>query len=42
MKGRWPQRELAALPAGWRVMSSRELAIPGMDAARCLIVLGRA
>lgn len=42
MKGRWPQRELAALPAGWRVMSSRELAIPGMDAARCLIVLRRA
>jgi len=42
MKGRWPQRELAALPAGWRVMSSRELAIPGIDAARCLIVLRRA
>jgi 16S rRNA (guanine527-N7)-methyltransferase len=41
MKGKWPQRELAELPLGWRVVSSRELHIPGLDAARCLIVLQR-
>jgi 16S rRNA (guanine527-N7)-methyltransferase len=39
MKGKWPAAELAALPASWRVQDSRELVIPGLDAARCLIVL---
>jgi 16S rRNA (guanine527-N7)-methyltransferase len=39
MKGIWPAAELAALPAAWRVTGSRELTIPGLDAARCLIVL---
>jgi 16S rRNA (guanine527-N7)-methyltransferase len=39
MKGRWPKAELAALPPGWRVTGSRELAVPGLDAARCVIVL---
>jgi 16S rRNA (guanine527-N7)-methyltransferase len=42
MKGRWPAAELAALPPGWRVIASRELAVPGLDAARCVITLGRA
>jgi 16S rRNA (guanine527-N7)-methyltransferase len=42
MKGKWPQTELAALPAPWRMVSSRELAIPHLAAARCLIVLARA
>lgn len=42
MKGKWPAAELAAVPAGWRVIASRELAIPGLDAARCVIALGRA
>jgi len=42
MKGKWPADELAALPAHWRVLRSRELHVPGLDAARCLIVLGRA
>jgi 16S rRNA (guanine527-N7)-methyltransferase len=41
MKGKWPERELADLPGGWRVVSSRELHVPGLDAARCLIVLQR-
>jgi 16S rRNA G527 N7-methylase RsmG len=41
MKGKWPQRELAELPARWRVVSSRELHVPGLEAARCLIVLQR-
>jgi 16S rRNA (guanine527-N7)-methyltransferase len=39
MKGKWPESELAALPAGWRVISTRPLAIRGLAAERCLIVL---
>jgi 16S rRNA (guanine527-N7)-methyltransferase len=41
MKGRWPEDELAQLPAAWRLASSRILTIPGLDAARCLLVLSR-
>jgi 16S rRNA (guanine527-N7)-methyltransferase len=41
MKGKWPEAELAALPASWRVSGSRALAVPGLDAARCVIVLSR-
>jgi 16S rRNA (guanine527-N7)-methyltransferase len=41
MKGKWPQAELAALPAPWRVSGSRTLAVPGLTAARCVIVLSR-
>jgi 16S rRNA (guanine527-N7)-methyltransferase len=41
MKGKWPVEELALLEAPWRVVSSRELTIPGLDAARCVIVLAR-
>jgi 16S rRNA (guanine527-N7)-methyltransferase len=41
MKGRWPEDELAQLPAAWRLSSSRTLTIPGLDAARCLLVLSR-
>lgn len=39
MKGRWPKDELAALPSSWRLISLRELKVPGLDAARSLIVL---
>ena len=42
MKGHRPVEELAALPAPWRVVAARELTIPGLDAARCVIVLMRA
>lgn len=42
MKGKWPAAEVAALPAPWRVAASRGLTIPGLDAARCVIVLMRA
>jgi 16S rRNA (guanine527-N7)-methyltransferase len=42
LKGRWPAEELAALPPDWSVLRSRELHVPGLDAARCLIVLTRA
>lgn len=41
MKGRVPQEELAALPAPWRVLSTRKIVIPGLDAARCVITLMR-
>jgi 16S rRNA (guanine527-N7)-methyltransferase len=42
MKGRMPAEELAALPAQWRLVSSRELAVPHLNAARCVIVLAKA
>jgi 16S rRNA (guanine527-N7)-methyltransferase len=42
LKGRWPEKELAALEPPWRVVRSRELAIPGLHAARCVIVLAPA
>lgn len=41
MKGRWPESEIAAVKAPWSVVASRELAIPGLQAARCLIVLAQ-
>ncbi len=41
MKGKWPREELAGIAGGWRVASSRELPVPGLDEARCVIVLTR-
>ena len=41
MKGKWPQDEIAALPAGWRHQESRELTVPGLVESRCVIVLSR-
>lgn len=41
MKGKWPREELAALPPDWRVDRSRDLTIPGLNEARCAIVLTR-
>ena len=42
MKGRWPEKELHALPPGWRVSGSRRLEVPGLGAERCVIALSRA
>jgi 16S rRNA (guanine527-N7)-methyltransferase len=42
MKGHRPVQELAALKAPWRVERERELQVPGLAAARCVIVLARA
>jgi 16S rRNA (guanine527-N7)-methyltransferase len=39
MKGKWPREEVAAIPEGWRVERSRDLVVPGLDEARCVIVL---
>ena len=41
MKGLYPQAEIAALPATWRVETVLPLAVPGLDAERHLIILGR-
>jgi 16S rRNA (guanine527-N7)-methyltransferase len=41
MKGKWPQKEIDALPPGWREQGSRELTVPGLNESRCVIVLSR-
>jgi 16S rRNA (guanine527-N7)-methyltransferase len=41
MKGRLPREELGALPAGWRVVESRVLQVPGLPEARSLVRLER-
>jgi 16S rRNA (guanine527-N7)-methyltransferase len=41
MKGKWPREELASISSGWRVERSRDLVVPGLDEARCAIVLTR-
>jgi 16S rRNA (guanine527-N7)-methyltransferase len=41
MKGRWPEEELAKLPAPWRLVDSRTITVPGLEEARCLLVLSR-
>jgi len=39
MKGRWPENELKELPKSWQLVGSRALAIPGLEAARCVLIL---
>jgi 16S rRNA (guanine527-N7)-methyltransferase len=39
MCGRRPRDELAALPAGWRLLALHPLRVPGLDAERHLLVL---
>jgi 16S rRNA (guanine527-N7)-methyltransferase len=41
MKGKWPQAEIDGLSPQWWLQSSRELAIPGLDESRCVLVLHR-
>jgi 16S rRNA (guanine527-N7)-methyltransferase len=41
MKGRFPRKELGSLPAGWRVVESRVLDVPGLPDARSLVRLER-
>jgi len=40
MKGRRPEQELAKLPAPWRLVGSRQIQVPGLDAERCVLTLG--
>ena len=39
MKGRWPEKELAELPPGWRLAGSRRISVPGLSAERCVLQL---
>lgn len=41
MKGSVPEAEIAELPTGWRVEAIHPLAVPGLEAARHLVVVGR-
>ena len=41
LKGRFPEEELAAVPAGFRVESVDALAVPGLDAERHVVVIKR-
>ncbi len=41
MKGMYPADELAALPPGWQLQASHPLRVPGLDAERHLVVIGR-
>ena len=42
MKGARPDDEIAGLPPGWAVRGIRALAVPGLDADRHLVTVGRA
>ncbi len=37
MKGAVPEDEMAAIPAGFRVLAVHALKVPGLDAERCLV-----
>jgi len=39
MKGKWPQSEIDGLPPQWQILSSRDLVVPGLNEARCVLVL---
>lgn len=41
MKGVLPADEIAALPAGWRLLASHPLHVPGLGAERHLVEVGR-
>ncbi len=41
MKGRDPERELSALPAGFEVTAITAFSVPGLDEARCVVALRR-
>lgn len=42
MKGALPADEIASLPGGWKVQSSQALNVPGLQAERHLVIVGRA
>ena len=42
MKGTHPAAEIAALPPGWTALAVHALAVPGLDAERHLVEVGRA
>jgi 16S rRNA (guanine527-N7)-methyltransferase len=42
MKGKWPKEEVEAVPPEWHLAGSRELTVPGLHEARCVITVERA
>lgn len=42
MKGRYPEAELNAVPAGWRVAECAPVQVPGLESERHIVVLRRA
>ena len=42
MKGKRPDEEIAGVPASWRVIETRALHVPGLNAERHLVMLERA
>ena len=42
MKGRVPEDEIAALPAGVRVDEVQMLQVPGLEAQRCVVWMRQA
>lgn len=41
MKGSFPADEIAGLPEGWTVQASHALVVPGLQAERHLVIVGR-
>ncbi|MGY1426227.1 16S rRNA (guanine(527)-N(7))-methyltransferase RsmG [Lysobacter sp. A289] len=41
MKGVYPAQEIAELPPGWALGASHPLSVPGLDAERHLVIVGR-
>jgi 16S rRNA (guanine527-N7)-methyltransferase len=41
MKGKVPEDELKAVPAGWKTLAVHPIRVPGLDAERCLVEIVR-
>lgn len=41
MKGKVPDSEISALPPGWKALAVHPIRVPGLDAERCLVELGK-
>ena len=41
MKGRVPEDELKNLPSGWKALVVHPIRVPGLDAERCVVEIGR-
>jgi 16S rRNA (guanine527-N7)-methyltransferase len=41
MKGKVPEAEIATLPAGWKAVAVHPVAVPGLDAERCVVELAK-
>ena len=41
MKGKVPEDEIQALPAGWKLLAVHPVAVPGLHAERCVVELAK-